>query len=443
MTAEIIPAFAPAADIIASERIVVGTACKSRGEAESMAREIRPEMFRIPAHALIFEAATGLAGRGEDVDPVAVMRELRLAGNLVVAGGGNYLHDCLHAAISPGSVKHARDVAEDYARREMAAGLTSALDLVTSPAFDLATDGADLRQLVEKAFAPADLGRRRGMDEALAAVLDRIERGTERGIPTPWEDLNEVIPGMAPGEMLVIAARPGVGKSVLGGQIAFHAATKLGIPTLMVSMEMSTEELLMRLISAHARVSLDLLLKSQVTHDADWRRIGEASAAISESVLEIDDTPEMTVPRIRARLGQMRNHAEAGLIVIDYLGLIQGAKAENRNQLVAQVSRDLKLLARSTGIPVVALHQLNRESDKNHRRPMLSDLKDSSQIEADADVVLLLHQPEDIPGLLEVQVAKQRQGPKVTVELTFQGYYARAVGRAWTPSSALESDRHA
>lgn len=426
MSAEI-PDFPPPEDIRLSERVVAGAAMMSRGAAEALAEIVQPECFRENKPRLVYEAALALAVRGDPVDPVAVLGELRRTGSLRDGLAGPYVHDCMAAGAVPSPAWHAERVAADWRRRSVGYALVSASSLISHPGFDPATGFDQVRAIVDGALATASASHARTISEIVTATVQRIEDGAERGLPTPWADLNDAITGFAPGEMIIVAARPSTGKSVVGAQVAAYAALTLGVPSLLMSMEMSAEELTMRLIAAQARVPLTTLLRSEVKSDADWEKIARAARLIADSPLEIDDSADCTLAHVRARLGGMQRGAGCGLVVIDYLGLMTPPKAENRQNQVALLSRELKKIAREFSVPVVVLAQLNRAPEQRHdKRPTSSDLRDSGSQEQDADVILLLHQPEEHPGTLEVIVDKQRQGPRhVTVSLTFQGAYAR------------------
>jgi replicative DNA helicase len=270
------------------------------------------------------------------------------------------------------------------------------------------------------------------MRELVDAVIEDVDKGHERGIATPWTDLTRALAGLAPGQLIYAAARPGVGKSIVGAQIAAHTAMKHGVPALLMSMEMTAEEITMRLISAKAGVPLWNLMHREVSDD-DWDRIRKYSEAVASSKLTIDDGGACSLAHIRSRLRGMARTEPAGVLVIDYLGLMETpAKAENRQNAVAELSRGLKRIAAEFGIPVVVLAQLNRASEhRPDKRPLPSDLKDSGAQEADADVILLLHREDayerESPraGEIDVIVAKNRQGPQCTIALGFQGHYAR------------------
>ena len=212
---------------------------------------------------------------------------------------------------------------------------------------------ASLGQALDDALAPQASTGLRPISEVVVSVIGTLERGEVRGVQCGIRDLDELTGGFAAGELVLVAARPGVGKSVLIAGFAKHAVMKLGIPVLLASLEMSAEEITLRLISADSRVPLFSLVQRRLT-DSDWRQLLPAAKRISESPLVIDDTPGMTLAGIRSRLRQMARTAPAQMLVVDYLGLLDSPRAENRQAAVAALSRGLKLIAREFGIPVVA-----------------------------------------------------------------------------------------
>jgi replicative DNA helicase len=291
--------------------------------------------------------------------------------------------------------------------------------------------------------------------ELVDQVLTSLETDPEPGLPTGFTDLDEAITGMFAGELIIVGARPGVGKSIAGYSFATYAGVKLGLPVLFCSLEMSAAQLTERLIAAQAKVPMTRIRKHDLD-DADWLRVRGAHTRMTASKVRIDDTPHASLAHIRARLREMSRTEPARLLVVDYLGLLAEPKGTEgrRETAVAALSRGLKLIAREFAIPVVALAQLNRNAESRPgRRPQLADLRESGAQEQDADIVLLLHREDayerESPraGEIDVVVAKQRQGPQCTVTLAFQGHYARMVDMApaaahaddgWTPTRVLE-----
>lgn len=450
MTAtDVIPNFSPPEHIIQSELAVAGAASSAAKQAELLGDIVRPEHFRKQAAGIIFAAALALAERGGAVDPVAVLAELTRSGDLrAVGGNGDFLHDCLAAwSAVPDAAPHAGAVREDYARRDTAASLTTALDYLTSPTFD-PEDGFDrVRSLVDGALNPAQARDvLPTMAEVFDEVVDDLDSEGPRGIPTPWIDLNEVIGGLMAGEMITVAGRTGSGKSLGLLGIAAHAAIRLGVPSLIASMEMTRTEVMTRLIAAEGSIPLHILLHRRLDTE-HWDRVQRVRERISSSPLLIDDSPDISLAHLRSRLRGMSRTAAAGLLCVDYIGLLTSPdRAENRQNEVAAFSRGLKRIAGEFRIPVVVAAQLNRLPEhRGDKRPQASDLRESGSIENDSSVVVLMHRPDltdtESPRVGEIDfiVDKNRHGPRCTVTQAFQGHYARVVDMAAT----ISPSRHA
>ena len=441
MTAtDVIPDFSPPPHIIQSEMAVAGAAASSVRQAELLGDIVRPEHFRKPATGIIFGAALSLAEHGKPVDPVAVLTELTRSGDLrAVGGNGDYLHDCLAAySAVPDAKPHAKDVRDDYDRRNAAGLLTTALDYVTSPQFDPENGFDRVRSLVDGALNPAQArDALPTMDEIFAEVVADLDSEGPRGIPTPWMDVNEAIGGLMDGEMITIAGRTGSGKSLGLLGIAAHAAIRLGIPSLLASMEMTRTEIMTRLIAAEGAVPLHCLLHRRM-EPGYWDRIERVRDRICAAPLVIDDSPSISLAHLRSRLRGMGRTASAGLMCVDYIGLLTSAdRAENRQNEVAAFSRGLKRMAGEFRIPVVVAAQLNRlPEQRGDKRPQASDLRESGSIENDSSVVILMHRPDltdtESPRIGEIDfiIDKNRHGPRCTVTEAFQGHYARVVDMA-------------
>jgi replicative DNA helicase len=281
-------------------------------------------------------------------------------------------------------------------------------------------------------------------------VVDDLERGIEPGLRTGYSDLDEATGGLRPGTLTVVGARPGVGKSILAGCIADYVGAHLGLPVLFASLEMTAAELMHRRIAARARVALDALTKGRLT-ERDWDRIAAAREYLTEAPIAVDDEPGISLGHVAARLrGMERDGQAARLVVIDYLGLLKEPKAENRQTAVAALARECKNIARRYAVPVLLLVQVRREAESRQGKvPLMSDLRESGEIEAAADIVLLLHREDAYEiesaraGEADVIVAKNRQGPRCTITMSFQGHYGRIADMArededrWQPSSVI------
>ena len=282
--------------------------------------------------------------------------------------------------------------------------------------------------------------------DLLESTLDEIESigtrgGQMSGVPTGFIDLDDLTQGLHGGQMIVLAARPAIGKSTLGLDLARSASIKHGLTSVIFSLEMSRNEITMRMLSAEARVPLHHM-RAGTLGEEEWGRLARRMGEISAAPLFIDDSPNMNMMEIRAKCRRLKQRNELRLVVIDYLQLMSsGKKVESRQQEVSEFSRQLKLLAKELDVPVVAISQLNRGPEqRTDKKPLLSDLRESGSIEQDADMVILLHREDaydrDHPrqGEADLIVAKHRNGPTKTVTVAFQGHYSRFVDMA-TPIS--------
>jgi replicative DNA helicase len=278
--------------------------------------------------------------------------------------------------------------------------------------------------------------------DIMPGALDEIEAigsrgGAMTGVPTGFADLDSLTNGLHPGQMIVIAARPAIGKSTLALDFARAAAIKHGLGTAFFSLEMGRNEITMRLLSAEARVPLHTMRTGQMSDD-DWTRLARRMSEVADAPLYIDDSPNMSMMEIRAKCRRLKQRHDLRMVIIDYLQLMSSPKrVENRQQEVSEMSRSLKLLAKEIDVPVIALSQLNRGPEqRTDKKPLLSDLRESGSIEQDSDVVILLHREDayerESPraGEADLIVAKHRNGPTTTVTVAFQGHYSRFVDMA-------------
>jgi len=421
---------------IAAERAVLGSVIQFPGAAEEAAATLRPEHFGIAAHRIVFEAVQRMSDAGQLIDPATVLDELTRAGMLTKVGapdagtGGAYLHTLMQ---SWGSIPvHAAHILAAWRIRNLRSSLLSAMQVAGDPAFDPDTHYDHIRKLIDDATsAPAG--------------IDKLQSGIDPGLPTGLSDLDDAIGGMRPGELIVIGARTSVGKSLLALTMAENIAGPMQLPVLLTSLEMSDEEVAHRRMASLASVPLERFTRHTLT-DSDWDRVARCHGKLTGSRLLIDDTPEASLASIRSQLRAMERAGEpARLHIIDYLGLMKEPKAESRQAAIAALSRGAKRIAREFRIPVIAVVQVNRAPEgRSDKRPVMSDLRESGAIEADADMVLLLHRDDyyepDHPraGEIDVIVAKQRQGPRTTVALSFQGHYGRIADLEWRASAAAD-----
>jgi replicative DNA helicase len=446
-----------------AERAILGTAVQSKEGASEALAALRPQHFSRNAHRVVFEAVERLADKGFPVDEKldkelgkavafqsAVLGELAAAGMLSKVGvpglgtGGVFLHSLTQRA---GNIAyHAPAVLAAAVQRNVQAVLSSCQQIATAPGFDPDSHLEQIRKLVEDATGYAGTSALQTQSELMGEVIGRLEEQVEPGLPTGLVDLDALIGGLQPGKLVVIAARPGVGKSVLCINIADHVSGRAGAPVLFCSLEMSAEELAHRRIANAAKVPLHLIV-NRLLEEQEWDRITRAFDRLAASELRIDDTPNVSLAQIRGRLREMaRTGCAARLVIIDYLGLLAEPKSESRQQAVAALARGCKNLAREFQIPVVLAAQLNRGPEhRQDKKPMMADLRESGEIEAAADVVILLHREDaydrESPraGETDLIVCKNRQGPQATITAAFQGHYARLadMAPAWSPSSSV------
>lgn len=442
------------AEVIA-EWAVLGSAIQSAAKAVEALAMLSPEHFSRNANRAVFEAVGRLTDSGwrpkpddgPEAWPQAVLGELARTGTLARVGGpglgtgGVFLHSLMERA---GSITfHAPVVVAAARRRNIAATLESCAQIAAGDGFDPDVHLEQIRTMVEDATAFAAPEVLRPNSETVTEILDSLESATDPGLPTGYLDLDDAIGGLRPGELIVIGARPGSGKTLAALCIADHVGTRLGLPVLFASLEMTEEELTQRRIAAAAKVPLHHIVRHQVS-DFEWGLIQRAHDRLMDTSLYIDDTSQASFTHIRSRLRAMdRAGHPAQLLVIDYLGFLAAPRAESRQQAVAELARGAKGVAREFAIPVLLLAQLNRGPESRHdKRPVSSDLRESGEVEQSADIVILLHR-EDIyeresprAGEIDFLITKNRQGPQTTVTLAFQGHYGRIVDMspAWSPS---------
>ncbi len=427
----------PPQDVVA-EQSVLGGMLLSKDAIADVVEVLRGQDFYRPAHENIYEAIIDLYGRGEPADAVTVSDELTKRGEISRIGGPAYLHQLIQSVPTAANASfYAHIVSERAVLRRLVTAGTKIVQL------GYGNDG-EIEDIVNAAQAEVfAVAERRStedylpLSEVMPAAVDEIEAAGHRGegmvgVPTGFYDLDDLTHGLHPGQMIVVAARPAVGKSTFALDIARSAAIKNKMSTVFFSLEMSRTEIAMRLMSAEATIQLQDLRKGTVK-DEQWTKIAKVMGPLNEAPLFIDDSPNMSLMEIRAKCRRLKQQHDLKLVVLDYLQLMSsGKRVESRQQEVSEFSRALKLLAKELGLPVIALSQLNRGSEqRTDKKPMISDLRESGAIEQDADMVILLHR-EDIydkessrAGEADVIVAKHRNGPTRNIVVGFQGHYSR------------------
>lgn len=424
-----------------AEQSTIGGMLLSKDAVADVLETVQPQDFYHPKHELIFDAVISLFSRGEPTDVITVTDELTKTGELARAGGAEYLHTL--TGIVP-TAANAQFYASIVAEKAVLRRLVEAGTRIAQMGY--ASQG-EVIELVNNAQAEIYnvTGNTESDDfvpisEAMILATNDMEAaqnqdGSLTGIPTGFEKLDEITNGLQQNALILIAARPAMGKSTLALDFARSAAIEHNKPTVFFSLEMGKSEIAMRLLSAEAEVRLHKMRKGDISSE-EWMKISYRRSVINDAPLYIDDSPNLTLVEIRAKCRRLKQKYGLKLIVIDYLQLMTsgGRKVENRQQEVSEFSRALKLLAKELQVPVVALSQLNRGPEqRTDKRPALSDLRESGSLEQDADMVILLHREglyEKNPGsesVAELIIAKHRNGQTGSVKVSFQGHLSRFV----------------
>jgi replicative DNA helicase len=436
-----------------AEVSVLGSMLLSRNAIAEISELVRAQDFYRGAHRTMFEATRALYDRGEPVDTVTLADELERRGTLDDVGGAVAIAELVdRVPTAANALYYGRIVAEQALRRRLIDAGTE----ITRLGYDA---GEDTDEAVDQAEALVYQVAQHGfssefvaMKELLAASFEMIERLHENnsaitGLPTGFHDFDELTAGLQPSNLVIVAARPSVGKSTFVTNVAAYVAVELREPVVMFSLEMSQMELVQRILSAQARVDSERLRTGRL-QEADWPKLSQAMGRLAEAPLFIDDTSSINMMEIRSKCRRLKQKHGLSLVVVDYLQLMQShRRVENRVQEVSELSRGLKILAKELEVPVIALSQLSRRpEERTDRRPQLSDLRESGSIEQDADMVCFLYRDElyhpdtDARGEAELIVAKHRNGPLHTIRLSFLAQHSRFASmarRSVVPSGRL------
>ena len=423
-----------------AERSVLGAMLQS-AESVMLAQEsLTPEDFYDPAHREIFDAMIHLSSLSRPVDLVTLDEELTRRGSLEGVGGLDYLISLSQFVPTTANAgAYIRIIDEKSTLRR----LIEASQDISRLSYADEEETADILAETEKKIY--DITMRKGgemlqpIQSVLLSTYERIEtlaknRGQLEGVPTGFADLDRILTGMHPGEFILIAARPSMGKTSIGLNIVENAAIRHGAKCAVFSLEMPAEQLIMRMLCSEANVDMQAVRRGTLTME-DWERLTDAMVPIARSQIYIDATSGITVPEVRSKARRMQMEHGLDLILIDYLSLMTATGRNNsRQEEVSSISRALKGLAQELKVPVLVLQQLSRaNTGRSDHRPILSDIRESGAIEQDADVVMFLHReayynPEtEKKNIAELIIAKQRNGPLGTVELGWQAEYTKFV----------------
>ena len=424
---------------VQAEQSVLGAMMMSKDAVANVVEVLKGRDFYRPAHELIYDAILDLYAKGEPADPITVAAELTRRGEIGRVGGHIYLHDLLSSvSIAANAGYYATIVREKAVLRR----LVEASIRIAQMGYEGTGEVADIVDQAQQTIYNVTDGKTSEDYKPLSALIEptwnELEAIASRGgrlagVPTGFAELDELTNGLHPGQMVIIAARPAIGKSTLALDIARSAAIRHQQTTAIFSLEMSASEIMTRLLSAEAGLKLHALRTGKLSDD-DWDRLSKVTGRIENAPLYIDDSPNLTMMEIRAKARRMKQRYDLKLVIIDYLQLMtSGRKVENRQVEVSEFSRQIKLLAKELGIPVIAISQLNRGSEqRTDKKPLLSDLRESGSLEQDADMVILLHREDaynkdERPGEADLIVAKHRNGETRTVTVAFQGHLSRFV----------------
>jgi replicative DNA helicase len=411
---------------------------------------LSPDHFYVPAHALIYGVLKEFDDANKGIDPTLVTQALIDRGQIEAAGGPAYLTSLLTCVATPAHFPHYFEIVRDkYLLRRV---ITTCSECIQTAYTDQEGVAGLIDEVEKRVFS---IVQERGEEklqpnmsqlvmQAVEKLNDLFDRKGITGLPTGFVDLDKMIDGMHPAEMIVIAARPSMGKTALAMNIAEHVAIELGHAVAVFSLEMSTPQLIQRMLCSRARINLDVV-RNGWAPQSDFRGIPDAANELSNAPLHIDDTPGLSILDLRARARRLKAKEDIKLIVIDYLQLLRSPSRrgqDNRQIEISEISAGIKGLAKELGIPIIVLSQLNRKPDDRGGRPRLGDLRESGSIEQDADVVGLLvrmerydeetppEERDQITSDAELIIAKQRNGPTGDVGLVFLKPYTRFENRA-------------
>jgi len=423
-----------------AEISVVGAVLRSETAVAAVLEHVTAGDFYRHDLATIFRTAVGLWGAGHPVDPVAVYAKLEETGEATAAGGKARVHEVAQiVTATANAAHHAKTVRELSILRSLLGAGQDIVELATKrgePTRDLVVRA---EQVLFEVSQRDDGGELVPLRESLVETFERVqtlyEQGaTVTGLSSGFPDLDQITAGFQPGNLVILAARPSMGKSALGLCIASNAAVQANVPTAFFSLEMSSQEIAQRMMCLDSKVDSHKIRTGQLSKD-DWPRLSAACARLEKAPLYIDDTPGLTLLELRSRAQTLkRREPTLGLIVVDYLQLMTaGGSVESRLQEVSAVSRGLKALAKDLDLPVLALSQLSRAVEqRTDKRPVLSDLRESGSIEQDADVVMFIYRDDyyageesEHQGIAELHIAKHRNGPTDTIQLAFMKRFAK------------------
>lgn len=426
------------------EEVVLGALMLEKDAVNEVIDILTPEAFYLDKHQKIFAAIKALFGKSEPVDILTVTNELKQRGELEMVGGAYYISKLTNRVVSAANIEyHARIIMQKHIQRQL-------ILLSSEMIHDAFEDTSDVFDLLDKAennlFQISENNLRRSYDsmqDLVSKAIQEIQNAKDadnklRGVPSGYTALDEITQGWQKSDLIILAARPSMGKTAFALNLARNAAVQFNKPIAFFSLEMSSVQLVTRLISTETSITSGKLRKGDLA-EYEWQQLNTKVTPLTNAPIYIDDTPQLSVFELRAKCRRLKQQHDIQMVFIDYLQLMtaKGDKGLNREQEISTISRSLKSLAKELEIPVLALSQLSRsvEQRPGSKKPILSDLRESGAIEQDADMVMFIYRPEyykegvdeenKVPGYTIIDIAKHRNGKLGEVELRFVGQYTR------------------
>jgi replicative DNA helicase len=420
---------------IDSERALLGSIMLRPEALPEIMDILHQEAFYVDKHKLIFSSMSDLYNRREPIDLLTISSHLKERGDLDRVGGMGYLTEIVNTVPSSSNAEHYAEIVQ---KKHTMRRLIEAAEHIGNLGYDESFELPELLDKAEKKMYEVTSSKLSGnfieLKDTLGEAMDRLDRlhktkGELRGVPTGFKDLDAKLSGLQKSDLIILAARPSMGKTSLAMDIVRNAAIRYGVPTAVFSLEMSTQQLVDRMLSAEARVDSWKLRTGALSLDVEFEKIRSALEPLSKAPIFIDDQAANNILKIRSVVRRLKHEKKLGLVVIDYLQLMSPVQTKNHDNVVQQIteiSHSLKQLAKEFDIPVLALAQLSRAVEQRGGKPRLSDLRDSGSIEQDADVVMFIHREQNDDGagkkqMAEIMIEKHRNGPTGSINLYFDG----------------------
>lgn len=422
---------------IEAEQSVLGSMMIDKTAISQAAEKLKSEDFYKDTHKVIFNSIVELYQKDKPVDLITLTDYLRSEDRLEKSGGITYITELVNSIVTTANLQSYIKIVQD---KSMFRKLIKSSTETIEDSYNKQSDVEGVLDSAEKRIFNIAQKRDSSEFEPLSAVLDRgfleIQRlfnnkGSVTGIPSGFTDLDAMTSGFQKSDMILVAARPSMGKTTFALNLAEYAALKAGKSVAIFSLEMSKEQLAFKILCSEARIDM-LKLRTGNLDDKDWENIARVSGPLSEAKIYIDDTPGISIMEMRSKCRRLKIEYNIDMVILDYLQLMSGRNSENRQQEVSEISRSIKALAKEIKCPIIALSQLSRAPEqRNDHRPMLSDLRESGSIEQDADLVMFLYRDDyynkdtEDKNVAECIIAKQRNGPTGTVKLEWMGQYSK------------------